>query len=207
MKSSPDQRVVKASASRQRVVAGARKHFFALGFRHVTMDDLAAELGMSKKTLYAHFTSKTELVSAVMSDKIERLMKDLAAVVTGGGASFADSLHNLLATLQRHTEEVSPAFIRDVRRDAPEVFHLLEERRSALIEQHFGLLLREGRKMGMVRKDIPVKLIIAILVGATEAIMNPRRIMELGLTPRSGFMGIISVVLTGCLTTEGQSRL
>ena len=39
----------------RRIVAGARRYFFAHGFRGVTMDDLAAELAMSKKTLYAHF--------------------------------------------------------------------------------------------------------------------------------------------------------
>ncbi len=197
----------KTLTSRQRLVAGARKHFLASGFRQVTMDDLAEELGMSKKTLYAHFTSKTDLVAAVMQSKIEHLTADLAAITSNSDASFVDSLHELLATMQKHAEEVSPAFVKDVRRDAPEVFHLLEEKRSALIEQHFGLLLKEGRKAGMVRKDIPLKLIIAILVGATQTIMNPKRILELELTPRSGYMGIISVVLTGCLTDEGRAKL
>jgi len=51
-----------AAAARRRILAGARRHFFANGFRRVTMDDLAAELGMSKKTLYAHFPSKQHLL-------------------------------------------------------------------------------------------------------------------------------------------------
>ncbi|PYK63066.1 MAG: hypothetical protein DME50_18215, partial [Verrucomicrobia bacterium] len=44
----------KADFSRQRIVEAARAHFFSHGFRSVTMDDLAEELGISKKTLYAH---------------------------------------------------------------------------------------------------------------------------------------------------------
>src|SRR5687767_13934717 len=43
----------------QRLVTVARSHFFAHGIRSVTMDDLADELGMSKKTLYAWFPSKS----------------------------------------------------------------------------------------------------------------------------------------------------
>ena len=43
---------------RQRIVEAARAHFFSHGFRRVTMDDLAEELGISKKTLYAHFPGK-----------------------------------------------------------------------------------------------------------------------------------------------------
>ncbi|HKA32612.1 MAG TPA: helix-turn-helix domain-containing protein, partial [Candidatus Binatia bacterium] len=48
--------------SAARIVAAARRHFLAHGFRHVTMDDLAAELGASKKTLYASFPSKEALI-------------------------------------------------------------------------------------------------------------------------------------------------
>ena len=49
---------MKAPPESARIVAAARRYFLAHGFRGVTMDDLAAELGMSKKTLYAHFSSK-----------------------------------------------------------------------------------------------------------------------------------------------------
>jgi AcrR family transcriptional regulator len=41
------------------VIAAARRQFFVHGFRRVSMDDLAAELRMSKKTLYACFPSKS----------------------------------------------------------------------------------------------------------------------------------------------------
>ena len=54
-----------------RIVAAARQHFFANGFRGVTMDDIAKELGMSKKTLYAHFPSKMALVEVVILDKFQ----------------------------------------------------------------------------------------------------------------------------------------
>src|ERR1043165_3696150 len=54
---------------RQRIVGAARAHFFGHGFRSVTMDDLAQELGISKKTLYAHFPGKFDLLEAVLADK------------------------------------------------------------------------------------------------------------------------------------------
>ncbi|HSI61518.1 MAG TPA: helix-turn-helix domain-containing protein, partial [Candidatus Saccharimonadia bacterium] len=66
--------------ARQRIIDGARQHFLAHGFRGVTMDDLAEELAMSKKTLYAHFSSKLELVEAVMRDKLKRVMSDLERI-------------------------------------------------------------------------------------------------------------------------------
>ena len=61
----------KNSSIRQRIVDAARAHFFSHGFRSVTMDDLADELGVSKKTLYAHFPGKIDLLEAVLTDKFE----------------------------------------------------------------------------------------------------------------------------------------
>ncbi len=54
----------KRESKRQRIVDATRVHFFSHGFRRVTMDDLAAELGISKKTLYAHFPGKFDLLEA-----------------------------------------------------------------------------------------------------------------------------------------------
>jgi hypothetical protein len=47
---------------------------------------------------------------------------------------------------------------------------------------------------------------IEILLGATEAIMNPPKMAELGLTPKTGFLAIIIVVLEGVLTEKGRLR-
>jgi AcrR family transcriptional regulator len=59
----------KRDRNRQRIIDAARAHFFSHGFRSVTMDDLAVELGISKKTLYAYFPGKFDLLEAVLADK------------------------------------------------------------------------------------------------------------------------------------------
>jgi AcrR family transcriptional regulator len=196
-----------AESVRRRIVAAARRHFFAHGFRGVTMDDLAQELGMSKKTLYASFPSKLALLEGVLLDKFHEVEADAERVTAAAPADFSAALHKLLACLQRHTAEIQPAFVRDMQREAPEVFHVVEERRRELIRRHFGKLLREGQRAGMIRRDIAVGLVIEILLGTVQAIMNPPRITELGLTPATGFKAIISLFLEGVLTTEGRSRL
>lgn len=197
----------KTVAARQKIVRGARRHFLSEGFRNVTMDDLAAELGMSKKTLYAHFTSKTELVKAVMIGKLEEAEAELEAITSRTEAGFAESLHELLACVQRIGDEIKPPFVRDVRRDTPELFSIVEERRSAMIHKHFDRLLKAGRKAGMIRKDVPVRVIVEILVGATQAIVNPQKVMELELTPKSAYSTVISVVLQGVFTETGRANL
>ena len=93
------------SAARQRIITAARRHFLTHGFRGVTMDDLAAELGMSKKTLYTHFPSKTALLEAVLHDKFNSLEADVTRVTAEFSSDFAVGLQRLLACIQRHTDE------------------------------------------------------------------------------------------------------
>src|SRR5438309_11304043 len=102
------------SSTAQRIVAVARAHFFAHGFRSVSMDDLAAELGMSKKTLYAHFSSKTALLEAVLADKFASVEAKLRKVAHEHPHDFAVALHALLANTRDELDEIKPPFVRDI---------------------------------------------------------------------------------------------
>lgn len=161
---------------------------------------------MSKKTLYASFSSKTAIIEAVLMDKFRNIDTDLERITSQCSTDVLASLHQLLACVQQHTEEIQPPFVRDIRREAPEIFQLVQSRRRDLIQRYFGKLFDEGRRAGIIRKDISTRLIIAILLGATESIMNPPKMAELGLTPKTGFVSIISVVLEGVLTEKGRSK-
>src|SRR6266536_3643218 len=154
----------KNSSSRQRIVDAARAHFFSNGFRSVTMDDLADELGISKKTLYAHFPSKIALLEAVLADKFAGVEAKLKEVTRAHPHDFSAALPELLSSTQRELDEIKPPFIRDMRQKAPHVFKMVERRRAELIERHFGKLFVEGQRTGMVRKDIPARLMIEILL-------------------------------------------
>ena len=73
-----------------------------------------------------------------------------------------------------------------------------------MIERHFGKLFREGQRGGMVRKDVPARLIIEILLAIVQAIMNPAKMEKLGMAPKAGFAGILKIVLEGALTAKGR---
>ena len=184
----------------QRMITTARRHFFAHGFRGVTMDDLAAELGMSKKTLYSSFASKDALLRAVLLDKFRSVEMDLDGIMVECSSDVLAALHRLLACMQRHTEEIQPPFVRDIRREAPETFNLVEERRRKVIERYFGRLFEEVCRAGIIRKDFPARF------GTVQAIMNPSKMAELGLTPKTGYSAITTVILEGVLTEKGRPR-
>src|SRR5438876_8008534 len=122
----------------QRIVEAARAHFFSHGFRSVTMDDLAAELGISKKTLYAHFPGKTALLEAVLADKFAGVSATLDQITREHPHDFSRALHELLAATQRELDVIKPPFVRDMRQKAPHVFRMVERRRAELVQRPFG---------------------------------------------------------------------
>jgi AcrR family transcriptional regulator len=194
----------KTDAGRQRIVDAARAHFFSHGFRSVTMDDLAEELGISKKTLYAHFPGKIEVLEAVLADKFVGVEAKLAEISRAYPHDFQTALHELLASMQRELDEIKPPFVRDMRQKAPQVFKAVERRRSELIERFFGKLFVEGQRAGMVRQDLPAKLLIEILLGAVRETVNPAKVEELGLTPKTAFASVVKVILEGVITKKGR---
>ena len=163
------------------------------------MDDLAEELGISKKTLYAHFPGKFDLLEAVLADKFAGVEAKLKKAACAQPHNFPATLHELLGRLPRELHEIKPP-----RQKAPQVFKVVERRRAALIQRYFGKLFVQGQHAGMVRKDVPAKLIIEILLALVQAIMNPPKMEELGMLPKEGFSGIIRIVLEGALTPKGR---
>lgn len=163
------------------------------------MDDIAAELGISKKTLYAHFPSKTALVHAIMQEKFSEVEAELSRLKSTDEQNVETALRALLDCLQRHTAEIQPPFVRDIGRELPELFQMIETRRRDLIRRHFGELFEQGQKTGLIRDDMPAHLIIEILLGAVQTIMNPPKLTELGLTVEAGYSSIIGIILEGAL--------
>jgi len=68
---------------KEKIIKKANDMFLNLGFKSITMDDLASEMGISKKTIYAHFQNKTKLVEATtdhlfcaISDGIDSIIQE-----------------------------------------------------------------------------------------------------------------------------------
>lgn len=198
--------VIPGDPVRFRIVDGARRHFFAHGFRGVSMDDLTAELGMSKKTLYSRFDTKQQLLEAVIDEQFRRVSEECELILAAEEMDFPATLQEFLACIQRYTSEIQPPFLKDMRQEAPQTFQRVERLRRALIERYFGQLMSRGRAAGVIRKDIPAPLIIEILLAAVQAIVNPARMEELDLTVKSGCALITKVVLEGAIVPQRKLR-
>ena len=167
------------------------------------MDDLAEELGISKKTLYAYFPGKFDLLEAVLADKFTGVEAMLKEVTRAQPHDFPATLRELLAGTQRELDEIKPPFVRDMRQKAPRRLQSRRAPAGCANPALHGQIFRRRATAGMVRKDVPAKLIIEILLAMVQSIMNPPKMEKLGMMPKEGYAGILKIVLEGALTPKG----
>ena len=67
--------------TRNRILNKARDHFFKHGFTKVTLDEIVQEMGVSKKTIYKFFPSKTEILRELLNLKLQEVEDGLAVHV------------------------------------------------------------------------------------------------------------------------------
>ncbi len=189
-----------------RILDAAERIFLSRGFHRVSMDELARELAMSKKTLYAHFASKDELVAGIMRRRVQRSDAEFQAILAME-AGFDAKVRALMLGMQRKLGEVSPAFIEDLRRYTPEVFRIVEEYRAQAIPRYLGGLLEEGMRQGFVRSDVKPEMVVRILVASVQGIIRPDNIMALDLPPVQVMDTILRVIFQGVFTEKAREVL
>ena len=167
------------------------------------MDDLARELGMSKKTVYAHFASKEALLRAVLIQRVTETDEGMEAIIRAK-ESFPAKLGHIARFLQGKMAEVSPIFLEDIRRYAPECFGIVEEFRARAIPRYFSRLFEEGIRAGHVRRQVRRDLLIRMLVLSIQGIIRPEALAELHLHPREALEHILAITFEGILTPKGR---
>ena len=66
---------------KEKIIQEARELFLTLGFKSVTMDDIANKLGMSKKTIYTYFSNKTKLVEETTFYTLETIFIEIDKII------------------------------------------------------------------------------------------------------------------------------
>lgn len=189
---------------RARIVAAARLHFFSVGYSALTMDELAAELGMSKKTLYRHFASKDALVEEVLDVFASEVRALAESVFSGESLSFTAKLHRFTDAMVRRFASIQPHVMRDLERFAPQISRKIEELRYRNIPQVFGRIFQQGQAAGMIRSDVDAAFAIEFWRAAINGMMQPATLARLGLAPDQAFGRAINLFFAGFLTTSGR---
>jgi AcrR family transcriptional regulator len=191
---------------RRRILKEVRGLFFRYGFSRVTMDEVADSLGMSKKTLYRHFPGKEELLEAATTDHLEECDAELKGICERKDLSPLERLKLTMSFCNTIFNAMSEALVHDLRRNAPEIWKRVEERRQRNIATDFGALIKEGRQKGQFRKDVDESLFILIYSHVVRDILNPETLSTLPFKPSAVYDAICKTLFEGLLTDKARAE-
>lgn len=193
-------------SARVRILLQARRDFFTTGYSGFTMDALAGELGLSKKTLYVHFAGKDEIIAAVIDDLAAEVRRDADALLRDRGLNLAEKLRGFVEGMVERLAAVHPHTFRDLQRFAPALYERLEGVRRTTIPYVFGRFVEEGRIAGMVRDDTRSDFAIEYFQHAVQGLMQPASLERLQLAPREVISAAVDLFFGGLLTNAGRKQ-
>lgn len=191
---------------KKRILLKADEMFMQFGFSKVTMEEIAAELGISKKTLYKCFSNKEHVLKEVIGETKCEIETFIDGLLADKSVEFIDKIKTLMNFLAKHIAKFDGPMIRDIMKNHPDMWHDIQKFKREKTHANFSRLIEEGIKSGYLRDDIPTKLIILLYDSAIHGLLDPGSISSLPLTADQIHREVNKVVFEGILSDKGREK-
>jgi len=205
----------KKSDIETKILEVAYQYFIKQGYKNTTMDEIAQELGMSKKTLYKYFPGKLELLAATFDILKTRLSIKVSALLDNKLIPYTVKLKSLLSTVASDVSTINPKILDELRDHAPSIWAdlLAYIRESGYLR--FQKLIQEGIEKGYVLPTVNVSFIVFIYTSAIQNLIDHKFLSQFPEEMRSGFKlspaeiydQAIQIIYTGILTDDARREL
>jgi len=156
---------------RERILVEAEDLFCKFGVKRITMDDIARDLGMSKKTIYQHFKDKNELVFASIKNLLEELRKNIE-LNRVKASNAVEEAFAIVTHLQSMLSKINPMIFYDIQKYHGEVWSLFKDFRYAYMKGCLLNNLKWGVAEGYFRKELNQEIISELRLEQVDMIFN-----------------------------------
>ena len=189
-----------------RILNETRALFQRRGIRAVTMDDIARELGMSKKTVYQYFKNKADIVQGVCNEYFseERCMHE---EILEKAHDPVEEMLLILQAMEKTFKEIPSVMIYEVRKYYPKAWSLFDKYKYDFILDTIRQNLAEGVKRGLYRQDMDLELVARLRLTEIEMIMNPEVFPPQENDIQKLQMELFKIFLHGVVTMRGKKLI
>lgn len=180
--------------------------FLNLGFKSVTMDDIANEMGISKKTIYTHFSNKTDLVNEVTSSLFCQISEGIDTICALEKNSI-EELYEIKQFVMEHLkdEKSSPQY--QLQKYYPKIYKSLKQKQFEVMQGCIINNLTRGINAEVYRADINVEFISRIYFQGLVAIKDNDIFSSKMFTMRTLMDYFLEYHLRGICTNKGLETL
>ncbi|WP_435624231.1 TetR/AcrR family transcriptional regulator [Flagellimonas sp.] len=191
---------------REEILHKATELFLNLGFKSVTMDDLANEMGISKKTIYTHFENKTKLVEESTMDLFWFISNGIDEIVALKKNPI-EELYEIkkFAMLHLKDEKSSPQY--QLQKYYPKIHDALRKKQFDIMQDCVLDNVKRGMDLGIYRNNLNIEFVSRIYFSGVISIKDnslfPMRIFSMPQLMDY----FLEYHLRGIVTPDGRKKL
>jgi TetR/AcrR family transcriptional regulator, cholesterol catabolism regulator len=152
--------------TKERILEKANELYFRYGVRSITMDEIAAQCGMSKKTIYQFFEDKDALVAAVM----DKEMTDTKNRCLYSQQESENAIHEVFLAMQtalKLFDSMHATLMFDLQKHHPESYNKIQQHKSKFLYQITKDNIERGQQEGLYRKELNAEIMASVRLETT----------------------------------------
>ncbi len=146
---------------KDKILEKSKELFLNLGFKSVTMDEIASALGVSKKTLYKYFNNKTALVSAVTDYMFDTICCSIDAICEEK-MNPIDEMFHIKRVVMNHLKDEKSSTFYQLKKYYPRIYATLTQKQFHVMQETIQDNLKRGVASGLFRATIDIDFISRI---------------------------------------------
>jgi len=158
--------------TQERILQKAHELFMLYGVRSVSMDEIAAHLGISKKTIYQFYTDKDSLVEGVIGIEINNNEQECIAYRN----KCENAVHEIFLAIdmmQEVMKSMHPSILFELEKYHPKAHKKLNEHKHQFILEMIKDNLERGKQEGVYREELNIPIIAHLRLGSIFLTFNP----------------------------------
>lgn len=189
---------------KEKILEYSLNKFLKEGFYKTSMDTVATELHMSKKTIYKHFPTKELLVTAIVDRFTSTVSSHIESVIRTETNSLTKAFR-LFEIMGSVAMKLSDTWVKDIRIHMPKLWEKIDEFRTKRANAVLGSIIKQGQEEGMIINK-PSELIIHLFVNAIRSIVNPDFLFYQKFNYSEAFNHTFEILFNGILTPKGKKQ-
>lgn len=187
---------------KKRILDTARKYFFTQGYSKATMDELADELHMSKKTLYQFFKSKQLLLESVIYDFFQDFHTKINKIIKNKDNEDISILKQVMSLVQAQVSQCNIWAFEDIQKNNPKAWQIINRLEEKLINGELRKLLQKGKEEGTIHHDIDLDFIVLVILNNIKSIVVPEVVSQLSYSTEEVIDMLTRIILYGISKPE-----
>ncbi len=191
--------------TKEKITEAAMTLFTKYGVRSITMEEIARQTAVSKKTLYQYFADKDDIVSKSTQRHLE-IMKSEYEAIFGGNLSAIDELYEISKCFRKSLAETNPSLLFDLQKYHHDAWKVWKNYKTSYVKSIIARNLTKGVEEGVFRKELDVEILSTFRIEQVEMSFNDE------VFPRDKFdvvevqMMLFEHFIFGLLTDKGRKN-